>query len=152
MRWALISLAFMFAVKADAQPVCPWITEGTVAAVLGGPVTGSIQVQPGGLGSCLFSIEQNHLKEKLQITVAASPFGACPEGSGRKLQGIGSDTVECRSSAAATGEVVESISSRVRGSYFRVSLTLQATAAMAPPEKQESMVREVAEQVAGALY
>lgn len=143
----LYALSILYSPTVDAQRACPWLTEGTAASALGAPVRASVQVQSDGHGSCSFLLEPSLLK----ISVGTSRGDACGPAS-QKISGIGNEAVACHSSPSPN-ELIDVISSRVRATYFTVSLTLQSSDHSAKSEaREQEMLRDVAEQVAGALY
>ncbi len=152
MKWRtelIMSLVLFSGAIANAQPVCRWLTEGSAATLLGGPVTVSARLLPSGEGSCAFSRQQGTSFYLLEITVANSALAACPPGS-QKLSGIGNEAVECKSTRSS-GETIDVVSSRVRAVYFTTGLTVRGKNTSAVPTSKQSVVQQVAEQVAGNL-
>ena len=134
-----------------AEPVCPWLTQGSAAAMLGGDVSSVIKLAPPGEGSCAFSLQRGAATYSLEIVVESTPRTACPPAS-QKLLGIGNEAVACRVQRSPN-EAVEMVSSRVRRLYFTVSLKIQRAANPGIPlSKQRDIVERAAEQVAGNLF
>jgi hypothetical protein len=151
-KWLTLLLAAVLYApfSAQAQQVCPWLTEGTAAAQLGGPVKLSIKVVSPAEGTCDFTSQQGNLLAVLEISVANSAVAICPAG-GEHLTGIGNDATACRLGDAPS-QRREVVSSFVRSLKFSVSLAVRGpTSAAFPKERQSTIVRQVAEQVAGSL-
>jgi hypothetical protein len=148
-RLLLIAASFLIAPPAQAQSACPWLTEGTAAAALGGPAIPAVQLSGDPnrpMGRCIFSRQQ----AVLEIAVSGAPLEpGCPANSA-KLTGIGNEATFCRLDSKQTRYV---INSRVRDLYFRVSLAIPAPApASQPLDHEREQIQLIAEQVAGSLY
>ena len=147
----LLSFVVLFTGALRAEPVCPWLTLGTAAAMLGGDVTPVFRLTPPGQGSCVFSIQQGAAMYSLEVIVESTPRTTCPPAS-PKLPGIGNEAVACKLQRSPN-ETVDMVSSRVRTLYFTVSLKVQGTAnPLIPIDKQRDIVERAAEQVAGNLF
>ena len=134
-----------------AEPVCPWLTQGSAAAMLGGDVSSVIKLTPAGEGSCAFSLQQGVTTYSLEVVVESTQRTTCPPTS-PNLPGIGNEAVACRLQLSPN-ETVDVVSSRVRTLYFTVSLKIQGTANPGIPlNKQRDIVERAAEQVAGNLF
>jgi hypothetical protein len=160
--WAVLSLAAVLAcaqvaaaqaVPTQAAPSCQWLTEGTAAAQLGGPVTVTATFLPSSEGSCAFALKDAPATVRLEVAVTATASAPC-EHEGQKVPGIGNEAVACRI-ARSPQETAEVINSRVRAMYFRVSLIVRSASAQNGAslslEEQQAVVRLVAEMVAGNL-
>jgi hypothetical protein len=146
-----LSFILLFTGALRAEPVCPWLTQGTAAAMLGGDVSAVIKLTPPGQGSCVFSLQQGTATYSLEVVVESTPRTTCPPAS-PKLPGIGNEAVACRLQRSPN-ETVDMVSSRVRTLYFAVSLKVQGTAnPLIPPNKQRDIVERAAEQIAGNLF
>jgi hypothetical protein len=147
----LVSFVLLFTGALRAEPVCPWLTQGTAAAMLGGDVSAVIKLTPPGEGSCVFSLQQGAAMYSLEVIVESTPRTTCPPAS-PKLPGIGNEAVACRLQRSPN-ETVDMVSSRVRTLYFTVSLKIQGAANPGIPlNKQRDIVERAAEQVAGNLF
>lgn len=142
----------------QAQSACPWLTEGTAAAALGGPAITAVQLHGDPnrpIGSCIFTRQGNAATSVLEIAVSSAPGPACPSTS-PKLTGIGNEATFCRLDADPNHSPVQAryvINSRVRDLYFRVGLTIPIPApAPKPLDDQREQIQLIAEQVAGSLY
>jgi hypothetical protein len=145
-----LSFALLSAGALRAEPVCPWLTQGSAAAMLGGNVSAVIKLTPPEQGSCAFTLQQGATTYVLEVVVESAPRTTCPPASA-KLPGIGNEAVACRIQRAPN-ELVDVVSSRVRTLYFTVSLTIRGTTtAPTPLDKQRDIVERAAEQVAGNL-
>jgi hypothetical protein len=147
----LLSFVLLFTGALRAEPVCPWLTPGSAAAMLGGDVSAVIKLTPPGQGSCAFSLQQGTAMYSLEVIVESTPRTTCPPAS-PKVPGIGNDAVACRLQRSSN-ETIDMVSSRVRTLYFTVSLKIQGTANPGIPlSKQRDIVERAAEQVAGNLF
>jgi hypothetical protein len=147
----LYTLSIVCSLTVRAQRSCPWLTEGTAATALGGPVRVSVQVQSDWHGSCSFLRGEGATSSMLEISVGLSRSDACGLAS-QNVSGVGNEAVACHSSPSPH-ELIDVISSRVRAAYFTVSLTLQGSNQLANSEaRRQEVLHDVAEQVAGALY
>lgn len=144
-----VAIALVLSAKAQMQPSCPWLTEGSAAALLGGPVKVAVSVDQAGHGSCSFSLQPGLSLPTMEIIAASSPRNPCPPAS-RKVEVSGTDTLACTSSSAK-GESEDRISGRVHAIYFVVTL-IHAGMSVSEKAAQQSAFENVAEQVAGALY
>jgi hypothetical protein len=146
----LLVFAVLSAGALRAEPVCPWLTQGSAAAMLGGDVSAVIKLTPPEQGSCAFTLQQGVTTYVLEVVVESTPRTTCPPASA-KLPGIGNEAVACRLQRALN-EFVDVVSSRVRTLYFTVSLTVRGTTLPPTPlDKQRDIVERAAEQVAGNL-
>jgi hypothetical protein len=140
--------------RAQGQPACPWLTEGTAVATLGGPAFSSVKltgVTDRAEGSCTFMLTKGAVLSTLEIVVTRTPKPACPRDS-PKLTGIGNEAIVCRLDRSTT-EVRYAIDSRVRDLYLRTSLVIQgASPTSKSTANQQQLLERVAEQVAGNLY
>jgi hypothetical protein len=153
---AQYSTAPKAASPAPASTGCPWITEGTAAAMLGGDVSVTVKItnpaetNPTG-GSCLFTRQQGTAAYTLEVLVQKNPTPACPSGS-EKLAGIGNEAARCKVQSTPN-ESVEMISTRVRDLYCTVTLTTPGSKDSAISlVDQKSAIERAAEQVTGNLY
>jgi hypothetical protein len=146
----LLVFAVLSASALRAEPVCPWLTQGSAAAMLGGDVSAVIKLTPPEQGSCAFTLQQEATTYVLEVVIESTPRTTCPPASA-KLPGIGNEAVACRLQRSPN-EFVDVVSSRVRTLYFTVSLTLRGTTLSPTPlDKQREIVEQAAEQVAGNL-
>ena len=158
MRIALLTLVLLAGTCAAQTPaVCPWISTGTAASVLGGPVALSAHVQDNWQGVCRFTRQSGGEKEALEITIDKKDTHVCPPGS-PKLVAIGNEAVQCNSKNAQ-GSFVDLISGRMRNVYFVISINSVTPASTVPSATlhphdsySASAFERVAEQVVGNLY
>lgn len=127
--------------------VCPWLTEGTAADVLGGEVAMTVT---GGSqeGTCFFS-RNGAAMDSLRIRVSTAPLAVCRPGS-TPLRGIGNEAERCPVQESH-GVVEEMASGRVRAWHFTVILSSRSQRRRASPSDDDALVR-IAEEVAGNLY
>ena len=146
----LLSFVLLSVSALRAEPICPWLTQGSAAAMLGGDVSAVIKLTPPEQGSCAFTLQQGATTYVLEVVVAITPRTTCPPASA-KLPGIGNEAVACRLQRSPN-EIIDAVSSRVRTLYFTVSLTTQGTPnPTLPLNKPKDIVERAAEQVAGNL-
>jgi hypothetical protein len=150
-QFFLLPFALFFTSALRAGAVCPWLTQGSASAMLGGDVSSTIKLTPPGEGSCAFSLQQGASMYSLAVVVESTPRTACPPAS-QKLLGIGNEAVACRLQRSPN-DAIEMVSGRVRRLYFTVSLKFQGAANPGMPlNKQRDIVERAAEQVAGNLF
>jgi hypothetical protein len=143
--------AFSLPASATAAKSCPWLNQGSAEAALGGSVSAAVQVSDSGEGSCTFSRDQGTSKETLKIVVQKKPLPSCPAGS-PGVKGIGNEAVECTVRQSAQ-ESAQRIVSRVRGTYFTVSITpAEQQPASAESSRSDSTIERVAQLVSGNLF
>jgi hypothetical protein len=108
----LLSFVLLSASALRAEPVCPWLTQGSAAAMLGGNVSAVVKLTPPEQGSCAFTLQQGATTYVLEVVVESTPRTTCPPASA-KLLGIGNEAVACRLQRAPN-EFVDVVSSRVQ--------------------------------------
>lgn len=158
MRIALLISVLSTAIcSAETPAACPWLTTGTAASVLGGPVTLSAQVESNWQGVCRFMRESGDQKEALEITIGKEDTHVCPQSS-KKLIALGNEAVQCTLSNAK-GKLLDVIAGRMRNVHFVVSITnpppastVPAATGRPPDPYGAPMLEHVAEQVVGNLY
>lgn len=129
---------------------CPWLTQGSAARALGGGVSVTVKVPNTSEGSCMFSRLPGS-PDSLEILVSKAVLPTCPPQS-MELKGIGNQAERCKRSGSR-GENVEMVSSRVRDTYFTVTLASSGKkSAEKSPDPQDDALEQIAEQVAGSLY
>ncbi len=151
-RLALVSFLLLAPVSLQASPVCPWLTKGSAARLLGGVVSlqTSLTDQPGG--SCIFSRAQGVLTYTLRIEIRKEPIAVACAAESTRVIGIGNEAVRCRT-ARSPSETVEIMASRLRDLFFTVELVTHGPQKLAMSlEAQRDAVNQAAEQVAGNLY
>ena len=130
--------------------VCPWLSQGTAAKMLGGDVSVTANVSDSGEGDCKFTRDQGP-PDTLEIVMSKAALPGC-QGDGVPLRGIGNEAAMCRR-AGPRGEVIEMISSRVRDQHFTVTINSRGLEKTAnAQDAQEEPIARIAEQVAGSLY
>jgi hypothetical protein len=136
--------------QAKPPVVCPWLTQGTAAKMLGGDVSVIANVSDSGEGECKFTREQGS-PDTLEIVVSKTTLSGCPADS-IPLRAIGNEAVLCRRSDPR-GEGVQTVSSRVRDQHFTVTITTRGhEKAVKAQDPQDEPVARIAEQVAGSLF
>jgi hypothetical protein len=149
----LLTFVLLSASALRAEAVCPWLTQGSAAAMLGGDVSTIIRLATTpGEGSCAFSLHQGAATYSLDVVVESTPpHTTCPPAS-PKVPGIGNEAVVCHLQRSPN-ESAQVVTSRVRTLYFTVSLTTQGTVKPGIPlDNQKDIVQRAAEQVAGNLF
>lgn len=131
---------------------CPWLTQGSAETALGGRVSATVKVSSSGEGSCTF-LRQEGPRDTLKVVVQKAAMGSCPAGS-PELKGIGNEAVMC-TMRRSPNESVEMIVSRVRELHFTVQVTTHKRGSAAGdgrPDRMDSALEQLAEQVAGNLF
>ena len=147
----LFSVLLLASLRVQAQP-CPWLTEGTAAAALGGGSPAmEVKLDAKTEGLCRFTSRQGEVLSILEIQVASHPHPECPPESA-PLQAVGAGATMCERDHAP-GETRFIVDGRVRHWYFSTSLAIQTTTtASRTTERQRERTARIAEQVAGNLY
>lgn len=125
--------------SSSPTPTCPWVTEGSAAKVLGGPVHAILNVASPTQGTCTF-VKTARPQEQLKILVGAGNIPSCPAGSA-KVIGVGDQASRCHLPHSA-----QMISGRVR--TVDMAITLSSSSA----NQSEDAIEQIAEQVAGNLF
>lgn len=154
--WRACALLAMLSLcaGANAQEVCPWLTQGTAAALMGGSVSANVHVSVGE-GTCEFSrgAGGDHAGAAMgsslhmKIVVTNLPPKECV--TGERLTGVGEDAVLCRMDSE--GEHRETIRGRVRATYFLLTLIAKETSTTDKGSLRRSL-EQAAEEVAGNLF
>ena len=145
------ALLFAPAIVSSMAERCPWLTQGTAAAILGGDVTSLVQGDGETSRSCQFIRKHNAVLYELDIFVAQEGVSVCPPAS-EKLIGIGTGAVQCSVTHSST-DVMEQIDGKVRDLRFKAILTTKGIKLSASQrESQREALRHAAEQVAGNLF
>jgi hypothetical protein len=158
MRIALLISVLSTGVCAAQTPTaCPWLSTGSAAAVLGGPVTLSANVENSQQGMCHFTRESETKVRALEITIGKEDTHLCPEGS-TKLVALGNEAMQCKTSNAK-GQWLYVIAGRMRNVYFAVSIENSPDAVAVPSKPARridpfgaSELERITEQVVGNLY
>jgi hypothetical protein len=145
----MCALLWVLTAGARAQQVCPWLTEGTAATLLGGPVTNEVHAVSASEGSCVFTrgVERNALVLRIEVgKIAAAECAA-----GEVVRGIGDEAWRCALDVG--GEHREVIRGRVRATKILLMLTVRGGGAkLLSRDAQRSAVEQVAEEVSGTLF
>lgn len=145
-----VTLLLLVVTAARAQTACPWLTQGTAAAYLGGDVTVVFNSTRPGEGVCRFTQHQNSSFAMLEITVSQKRLKGCPR-SAPTIKGVGSHAVACH--AARRGKIEDIITGSVRDTNFTVRLvTRKWPAGSDSAAHRSSIVEQTAEEVAGNLF
>jgi hypothetical protein len=131
-----LSLSAQNSPPSSADPVCPWLTEGSAAKVLGGPVQVILNVASATQGTCTF-VKTARPQERLKVLVGAGNIPSCPPGSARVI-GVGNQASRCHLPHSA-----QMISGNVRAVDMAITLSGNQT---------EDAIQHIAEQVAGNLF
>jgi hypothetical protein len=122
--------------SSSAAPTCPWVTEGSAAKVLGGPVHAILNVASPTQGTCTFA-KTARPQDQLKVLVGAGNIPSCPAGSA-KVIGVGDQASRCHLPHSA-----QMISGNVRAVDMAITLSGNQT---------EDAIQQIAEQVAGNLF
>jgi hypothetical protein len=145
----MCALLWVLAAGARAQQVCPWLTEGTAATLLGGSVTTEVHTVSAGEGSCVFTraVERDALVLRIEVGKVAA--AECITGEGAR--GIGDEAWRCAMDVG--GEHREVIRGRVRATKFLLILTTRGGGAkLLSKDEQRSAVEQVGEEITGNLF
>lgn len=146
----LATLSLCFVARAQTAP-CPWLTEGTAAELLSGPVAVATRILPAGDSTCAFTRQQGAATSVLEISITASDHSICPPNS-MKLPGIGNEAVFCTPNHPPN-EITDIVSGRARNLYFAVRLTITGKPSTTLSHAmRQSLLEQAAEEVAGNLY
>jgi hypothetical protein len=122
--------------SSGAVTACPWVTEGSAAKVLGGPVHAILNVASPTQGTCTFA-KTTRPQDQLKVLVGAGNIPSCPAGSA-KVIGVGDQASRCHLPHSA-----QMISGNVRA--VDMAITLSGT-------QTDDAIQQIAEQVAGNLF
>lgn len=154
--WLILILSSSGCV-AQAPAVCPWLSTGSAAEALGGPVETDLNIENSSQGTCRFTHESGNEQESIEINIGKLDTHPCPADSA-KIVGLGNEALECRMTKA-DGPVLELIAGRVRNIYFVVAIKNPHAKSTANPEAayrgdpaKVHILELVAEQVVGNLY
>ncbi len=149
----MLTTAILLAVSVNgkASSKCPWLTQGSAAAILGGDVTNSVVAADDTSGSCRFLRGQAAATYELFVEVAEPPKETCPHDS-QKLIGIGTGALQCSVTQSPT-HVTEQIDGQVRALHFRVAISTSGIRlSTTQRQSQRENLRRAAEEVAGNLF
>jgi hypothetical protein len=146
LRWSVALILLWHCGALRAQAVCPWLTEGTGAALMAGDVTAHV-AEANGEGTCEFTRAAPAGSLRLSIAISHLPPKDCP--AGERLSGVGQDAVFC--SADMGGEFRATIRGRVRATYFLLTETGKPASASDKAALRDAL-EQAAEEVAGSLY
>jgi len=133
-----------------APAVCPWLTQGMAARVLGGEVSVEAHVSDAGDGYCSF-VRIADASVSLKIEVSKSALPTCGADA-IKLKGIGNEALRCTLPAAGD-RTVQKIASRVRDRFFTLTMAQgKRAAAEQADDLQNDDLEQAAESVAGNLF
>jgi hypothetical protein len=148
----LVSPAGAFAQSAQ---VCPWLSAGTAAKILGAEVSATAHSDSNWSGACRFAVVADPART-IEIEVGAKEIDRCGSNStSTPLAAIGNQATLC-SYRDGNGRQVEIVTGRVRNAWFAVTLAAKPEYksnpqwSNAPPSS--SAIEFLGEQVAGNLY
>ncbi|WP_263359225.1 hypothetical protein [Acidicapsa ligni] len=141
---------------------CPWLNAATAGGVLGGTVVARLTHTTPENMTCDYTLEREGSKSSLKIAVRTSSTSQKDFQNARSscgatstpLRGIGNEAVECTLSEMA-GYSTEQIIGRVRDRVFILKWSARKTGDRSHAEDldgSESIIRNVAEQIAGSLF
>jgi hypothetical protein len=123
----------------STSPTCPWLTEGSAAKVLGGPVHVILKVASPTQGTCSF-VKTARPQEQVKVLVGAGNIPSCPAGSA-KVIGVGDQASRCH-----LPHSTQMISGNVR------TVDMAITLSGGSGNQTEDAIEQIAEQVAGNLF
>ena len=152
------SFAQSYPAKAPSNPpppastvtACPWLTEGSAAAALGGSVKVILKVIDSTQGTCTFT-KKDAPQAEIKIVVGSTNVPACPAGS-PQLPGIGTKANRCRPSPPEDPKT-EMISAKVRALNMAVTFSSSRSISTTGLDYRPAItIDQIAEQVAGNLF
>ena len=145
----MCALLWVLAVGARAQQACPWLTEGTAATLLGGPVASDVHAPSASEGSCVFT--RGVERDAIVLRIEAGKVTVTECAAGEALRGIGDEAWRCAMDTG--GEHREVIRGRVRATKILLMLTVRGGGTkLLSRDVQRSAVEQAAEEVAGSLF
>jgi hypothetical protein len=142
---------------AQTTNLCPWLSSGTAAKILGDNVSLVAHANGNWEGSCHFVRGDQDKSESIDIVIGKVDTNPCPQ-AGTKLIALGNEAVQCSHPGQASQQV-DIISGRMRDVYFTVTMTGVPNATQQLPSDAHlsgpfgaSPLERVAEQVVGNLY
>ncbi len=150
LRMCLICAWFaILAPLAQAQQICPWLTQGTAAKLMGGPVTADVQATTASEGVCVFTRSTTGDSVVLRIVIGPALSAVCLDGD--HLRGVGDQAIHCATDKP--NEHREAIQGNVRATQFALTLTARGpSVSPLPKNTQRSATEQLAEEVAGSLF
>lgn len=149
----MLTTAILLAVSVTgkASSKCPWLTQGSATAILGGDVSNSVLVADDTSGSCHFLRRQAATTYELSVEVAQPLTDSCPPDSQKPI-GIGTGALQCSVTPSPT-HFTEQIDGQVRALHFRVAISTSGIRlSTAQRQSQRENLRRAAEEVAGNLF
>ena len=147
----LLVMASLASAVAEDSSMCPFMTRGSAAKLLGGEVTVAVDSTGDRDGSCRFTRQQGELTYTLAVVVHKTAINPCPQHS-MALKAVGNEALLCRVEHSPT-ETIEKASGRVRDMFFTVDLTIRGPAKSAMPvDSQREAIDIATELVTGNLY
>lgn len=147
--WLICALFSILTPSARAQQTCPWLTQGTAAKLMGGPVTADVHTITANQGSCVFTRGTSGNTVVLRIETGPALSAVCVDGD--HLHGVGNQALRCATDQAH--EHREAIHGNVRATHFALILTVPDSAAsLLPQDVQRNAAEQAGEEVAGSLF
>jgi hypothetical protein len=157
-RVALLSMIIpVAAASAQTASLCPWLSSGSAAKVLGGNISLVAHANGNWEGACHFVRSDGEKPASIDILIGKVNTHPCAEGS-VKINTLGNEAVQCARTSPES-QHVDVIAGRMRDVYFTVTMTDVQHAAQRLPSDAHlsgpfgaSLLEQVAEQVVGNLY
>jgi len=156
--FTVIAGTFIAPQRSGAEVQCPWLNSATAGGVLGGEVQENVTaLTPQGDTTCDFRRTEHSGVSSLTIAVHtmatpakdfASYLAGCA-GTKVPLKAIGNEAVQC---VQSNGSAEELIIGRVRDRAFILDIKRSAIGQRTSASGLSEEARNMAEQVAGALF
>jgi hypothetical protein len=153
----LLTIASSTAAIGQTMVVCPWLTSGTAATLLGGDVTVEAHVEGDSVGACRFARKRGDSTASIEILVDPTDTHPCPQDN-VQLKSLGNEAVQCRRTTLPA-QHFDIVAGRIRNIYFAITLTGVPDATRQEPGDPRlsdaygaSPLERAAEQVVGNLY
>jgi hypothetical protein len=160
-RYVVVAAMAAIPVACHGQNLCPWLNIATASGVLGGPATVTVDKTDDHTETCLFRSQTGASADLLRISVTtvADPQNVDQElvahekrcaSSTVPLKAVGNEAVLC---TAATAQFRGAqVIGRVRNNIFTIEIRTHSKRSQATRNLLDEKVKEVANQVAGALF
>jgi hypothetical protein len=153
----LLMIVPVAGLAAQTASLCPWLSSGSAAKVLGGNISVVAHANGNWEGSCQFVRGDEGKSESIDILIGKVDTHPCPQTS-TKVIALGNEAVQCSHPTQASQQV-DIITGRMRDVYFTVTMTDVPNATRQLPSDAHlsgqfgaSPLERIAEQVVGNLY
>jgi hypothetical protein len=160
-RYMIVAALAALPLPCHGQTLCPWLNVATASGVLGGPSLMTVDKTDDHTETCLFRSQTGATADLLRISVTtiADPQNVDQELVSREnhcassavpLKAIGNGAVLCTTDTARFRGA--QVIGRVRNNIFTIEIRAHPGRSKAARNLLDEKVKEVANQVAGALF